>query len=904
MMLGIQLVCFFITFYVLFYYILKGVQSKAHRLLPLLLGIISFYNVLQVFQYILDLSGIIMILENVILIQVLYVLVHYVLEFSYLKLPKWGEASLIISMIVIYCIAHLHYQNPRAYNICFSIYAFLYLLLVLILATYVYRKRYLSMRDHHVANMLYLALVVPEIALQFRKNPWISGDVLVPISIAFSCLVALYLMKTDQLEDTTFLVKENMFNTSDIAMVLFDADGYYLAANRVAKEIFENEYKGQIDEKGTSHNDIQLKDVISDMDVNAEIEMNHKIYYRHIEEVFVRGKKRGYIISFGDMTKVKQEMKQMEELKKEAEIQSVFKSKFLANMSHDLRSPLHALLGLNDILLSKKNLSAKNRSYILQMRSASMVLLGIVNDILLYSRMEAGKLILSNEIYDFSELVRELAQMSLINLKQKPIRFTLDFLTECPQMLIGDKMRVREMIQNLFSNAVKFTEEGSINCQISCELVEDGTKAKICCTVRDTGTGMSQEQLEKIFGEYVSFASQNSKEGIGLGLTIVSQLAEMMGGTVQAQSDGESGTSITIYFLQELTQENKMMKPVHYSGEELLHTGMHDTTGFVIQWVYPEASILLVDDMLVNQEIFRELVSAWKIKIDLVSSGKEAIEQVQKHFYDMIFLDQMMPEMTGLETADILQNKTETPMILLTADISDETMMRAKEHGLAGFLAKPIKLEELEEQFEQFIPRNLWVQNSANEEELRREVRLQRHNAYQKTLKSIVMEFESLESNIAQYADEDIDLFRIKVHGIKGVMKQVGILQMARTAEIMEMAAKTNNLSFIRDNMDDFMMEYQETLKELKEELYQITAEEETSIQKERVSRSVLNELWMQLKEAFDGYDFNKIEEIISKLKQIELDDVAQEVLEQLKDASDEMDYEEGSSILMQFFKK
>lgn len=892
MMIAIQFLCFFVTFYVLFYYIIKGIQSKAHRLLPLLLCLISAYNVLQVLQYAIDLSKVIVILENVILIQILYVLVHYVLEFSYIKMPKWGDALLIFSMLIMYTMAMAWYHNFYLYRLCFTIYIFLYLLFVLVLATYVYRKCYLNMREHHVANMLYLALALPELALLIHNLTKMPEDVLVPLSIAVSCLIALYLMKTDQLEDTTVLLQENLFDSSDNAIVLYDADGYFLKANQTAKLLFDLSGK---ENSWEQHQEEKL-----DMAEDSEFEMKSRYYRRHIEKMKVHGTLRGYAVSFTDITREKQEMQKMEELRQEAEKRSVFKSRFLANMSHDLRSPLHAMMGLNDILLSRKDLSQRNKNYLKQMKKAGTTLLSIVNDILLYSRIETGKLILLEEPYSFSDLMEELAQLTMIHLKQKQVQFSLDYTTECPKELVGDKLRVREMLQNILFNAVKYTEKGSICCEISSELDKERNRVKICCSVKDTGVGMNQEEIEEIFEEYVTHAGAGKEEGIGLGLAIVKNLVHLMGGEVKAVSDGKTGTTITLSFWQELGENADMMEPSHWETEESISYEEEEEPSFLQNWVYPNARVLLVDDMKVNQEIFTELASIWEIKPETVSSGEEAMERVKSHSYDLLILDQMMPGQSGMETAALLKKECDTPMILLTADSSNEIRLKAREHGMDGFLTKPIKLNELNAQFEQFIPDALRVVCTRKTmADYQRDVRLREHSK-QKTYHVVVKELEELEKNLEQYAKEDSNLFRIKVHGVKGLMRQMGFPSMARSAEIMEMAAKSGHITFLQENLDDFMEEYRETLEELREKLKSMTVKSET-LEKKKVSPKDEKKQWEMVKKGFDDYNLNEIEEAIGALQKIALEEEKEKLLAKLCVAMEDMEYETGSRLMEEF---
>ena len=589
----------------------------------------------------------------------------------------------------------------------------------------------------------------------------------------------------------------------------------------------------------------------------------------------------------------------MEQLKREAENQSVLKGKFLASVSHDLRSPLHAIIGGSEILLRRKNLSSESRTMLGYIRNAGNNLLEQVNTILVYSKLEAGKLILHKKEYNFYNLLKEQAHICLMNLNEKPVEFVIRVENEFPEMLIGDESCVRQVIQNLLSNATKFTDRGSVICTIRCSMEQESSIVHVHGSVEDTGIGMSAEQLEQIFGEYVSYSNDRGLEGSGLGLSLVKQMVDLMHGSICASSTEGVGTRIMFDMEQEKTS-SVMLPPTNIDRELLLKKPIYAINDVKPNWVFPGARVLLVDDMEVNRLIFKKLVTPWKLTVDLAASGEEAIQAARLHEYQMIILDQMMPQKSGIETADEISKFCDVPLVLMTADISDATRAEALLHGFIEFLPKPVQLENLRTLLEGCLPveyREMPPTDAAADLQGKdREEAL----AYVRTLETYCREVQELISRLDEYERTNLDMFRVKVHGIKGISRQIGQDDMGEQAEIMEMAAKTENHVFIRRNLPKFLTQLQ-SVHDAVEQEYQELERQYADKNKEKTERESISpdariQLWKNLKEAFDGYDLNKIEQFVKKLDETVLTPEESTKLGIAKDACDNLEYEDGSA--------
>ena len=896
-MLTFYLISLLIAIITVNYYISSGIRVGIHRLLPMAAVAIAIHDICQLGIITFGEDKMFVVFDDMLMIQILYLLTHYIREFYYIKFKRRTEIVLSVSMIVMAVIAVFQYRYPMFYKVSYHLFTTVYLLGLMIAATGIMRNNYFSKNERKVVRLLYVATMSACIGLLLRKVTVIPGTLICSVVYDFICVGFVYLIYSGKLIDDASLMQSSIFDTSDVAMVLFDTDFFLLEANRVAREKFPTDLgRGRREEQRDQFRESMRRFANREERV-AEVETNGSFYRCTVEDFSVQGELRGYILTVVDVTEEKLQVKRLERLKEQAEDQNVLKSKFLANMSHDLRSPLHAVMGASDVLLSKNNMTAMNRGYIQMIKNSSKVLLDLVNEILLYSKLEAGKLVLSQNSYSLEGMLKDLSQMMILNLSVKPVEFELAFDTAYPGEVIGDQMRVREIVQNILSNAVKFTEQGKISCNISCEPDVEKERVKVICKISDTGPGMSREQLMDMFDEYASFANLRSKEGTGLGMSIVRQLTNLMGGSAQAESDGHSGSTITVSFYQKL-EKDIWCQPVKYQKNDLIKRKAKLEPVDLPGVAFMDARVLVVDDLDVNLQVFKQIAARWGISPDVASSGAIAIEMAKGKDYHLIILDLMMPEMDGIETAKELKKFTDAPLILLTADASDETKRRSEEAGFVDYMSKPIENARLEANLEKYIPSEYRVavnKNVVATESVQNEEMLLAHRSI---LETVVTELQQLYKHLPEYQKNDMAMFRIKVHGIKGFTRQINRFSISRQAEIMEMAAKTDNQRFIAENMDDFLLEIKETIEEITEELETLPKREV------KQSKESVEELFVRLKEAFDDFDLRAAEECIEQLQARTLSAEEQALAEKCRQACDDIDYEVGSELLEHFLQE
>lgn len=861
---------------------------KLHRMMPLLMTISVVY---QFCGIIIRETGEVKVgemINNLLLLQAVYVLLFYVMDFLRMKCSLILEIVLSVSLFFMDIGILLGYNDTSWYRSLFLVYIILCMLTVLIIVTFAYIKYAFSIKEYLTATYLYVAALLPVVVMIIKYI--IKVDVKIPMSIALtcSCLILYRLMIKGTLEDTIDLLQEKMYLSSKIPTILYDEDMFYIDANKAARKLFAEEIES-FESKRLSLNCTEvLTEILEEHGGQKELYFGdtgqgEKYVRLVVEPEYYKGELRGYISYAMDITKQKAETIRMEELKEEAEHKTNQKSSFLARMSHDLRSPLHAIIGISEILGKKKEVSEKNRALIMHIHHEGKNLLEQVNAILEFSKLESGKYELEMKKYDIEKLLEDVAFSSVVNLKSKPVHFSASIVTKHPRELIGDEMRVREIMQNILSNAVKYTKIGEIRCELSIEYKSD-SDVFVTFTVSDTGSGMSREDLEEMFDEYSTF-NDKKKEGTGLGLPIVKQLTELMGGGVYVSSEKKTGTSITACFNQKVEKEAEVF-PVVYSRELFARRAQVAMENVSTKWIYPKARVLVADDVKVNHIVFGEMAVPWQFQIDYVRNGKEAIEAVSKNHYQMIFLDQMMPEMTGLEAAEYIKRRSLAKMILVTADISDNARTEFAKYGFSDYLSKPIDMYRFKKIIEEYMPKEF------REEAQMTPLDKSKSNikSYRRMLETFVAEVEPLCEKLESSVYDDIEFYRIKIHGIRGVSRQIGFLELSEQAEILEMAAKTENISFIERRHKDFMKDMQEALHEIKKELRFLPKLEENP----EVMPKPMEEIIRELKKGFEEYDIESIEKNIEILKKSKYSKELEELVEKAEKCARELEYEDG----------
>ena len=525
------------------------------------------------------------------------------------------------------------------------------------------------------------------------------------------------------------------------------------------------------------------------------------------------------------------------------------KSQFLANMSHEIRTPINGILGMDSVLLKECH-DENLREYAKNIQSAGQSLLSIINDILDISKIESGKMEILTIRYQLFSILNDCYNLTKIKLQNKPVSFIMQINEKLPSWLYGDEVRIRQIINNFLSNAVKYTKEGNITFELDFEEKTD-EQILLVITVRDTGIGIKEEDLGKLFESFTRIEEKRNRniEGTGLGLNLTKNLVNLMGGEVFAESTYGKGSCFTAKIPQKIA-DAKPMGDFGKRYQQYLSTSDDDKLSFLA----PDAKILVVDDVTMNLKVVEGLLKATKIQIDTAVSGSECLECVKTTPYQMIFLDHMMPEMDGLETLEHMKNladnpNAQTPVIMLTANAIVGAKEEYIEAGFTDYLTKPIRETELLEMILKYLPEELVCENGGQGIEKSQDAQdmeqpeaggegaepLQRLEQLEgldvKTGLTYCMNEEDFYIEMLQeflqadkasqlkhfLAEEDWDNYRTTVHALKSTSLTIGAAHLSGEAKALEMAAKEGNMDYIRSHHDGVMDEYKELTDHLKE---------------------------------------------------------------------------------------
>lgn len=399
----------------------------------------------------------------------------------------------------------------------------------------------------------------------------------------------------------------------------------------------------------------------------------------------------------------------------EAQAANEAKGKFLAHMSHEIRTPINAVLGMDEMILRESG-EPQIREYAMDIYTAGQTLLSLINDILDFSKIESGKMEIVPAEYDFSSMIHDLLNMASQRAREKKsLRLEAEISHDIPSRLYGDDVRIRQVLTNILTNAVKYTPKGTVWLRVRISTMEQDS-VRLFFEVEDTGIGIKKEDLPKLSAEFERIEEERNRsiEGTGLGMSITMQLLDLMGSRLSAES--EYGKGSRFYF--ELEQGIMDHTPVgdFESRVRRMSEDYISSAGFLA----PDVKILSVDDNEVNRKVLRSLLKQTRIQVTDAAGGAECLELVQKNHYDLILLDHMMPEMDGIETLHRMKQLHDypcehTPVVVLTANAVSGAKEKYLSEGFDDFLSKPVVPQKLENMIRKMVPEHLILEKTDSE---------------------------------------------------------------------------------------------------------------------------------------------------------------------------------------------
>ena len=492
------------------------------------------------------------------------------------------------------------------------------------------------------------------------------------------------------------------------------------------------------------------------------------------------------------------------------------KSSFLAKMSHEIRTPMNAILGITEIQLENETHSPGTQEAFGEIYNSGYLLMGIINDILDLSKIEAGKLELSLAAYDVPSLINDTVHLNVMRYDSKPIEFKLFVDENIPTMLYGDELRIKQILNNLLSNAFKYTNEGEISFSVAAEYGPQKKAPWITLVFRvsDTGQGMSAEQLDKLFDEYTRFNTEANRTtvGSGLGMSITRHLVRMMDGEISVESEPGRGSTFTVRLPQTIIGEAVLGKVVAENLKQF-HLGKAEQlkkAPQIVREYMPYGKVLIVDDVESNLYVAKGLMTPYGLSVETASNGFEAVDKIRNGaVFDVIFMDHMMPKMDGIEATKIIRGLGYVhPIVALTANALTGQAEMFMENGFDGFISKPIDIRQLNLSLNKLIrdKQPPEVLDAARRQALKNNtaksgVTEDQPASYYNNLAALFVldaekAFESLSKlHPNEYRrTDDIKMYVINVHAMKNALANIGETGLSAVALKLEQAGKAKDI--------------------------------------------------------------------------------------------------------------
>lgn len=752
-----------------------------------------------------------------------------------------------------------------------------------------------------------------------------GGYDLSPMFAAAGCIAVSFSVKSGGVSDMVSSARNSVIETMDDALLVTDTRMNIVDANPAAKRIFPEAFEANANKRTRT---LLVRNLIGDGE-QAEIEINGKYYEKHISQLFNNdGSAKGYALLILDITDTKRYVDELIEMRQKADMANSAKSDFLANMSHEIRTPMNAITGFAELCMREQDYR-----YASDIKAAAKNLISIINDILDISKIEAGKLELVSSVYDTEDMLGDVISIIYMQLDEKEgVDFKVDIDKRLPKRMYGDEVRIKQILINLLNNAVKFTKTGTISFTVR-ELSRSGDKISLMFKVADTGIGIKKEDISKLFTNFQQVDTKKNREieGTGLGLSISKNLISMMDGSITVESEYGKGSTFTTVIWQKVSDFTAITGTAAVAAAPQSDDGEKALTISA-----PNAKVLIVDDNKVNLNVTSHILSMYGINAAAAESGKEAIAKINSEYYDLVFMDHMMPELDGVDTTKIIRSQgdaysKELPIVALTANAVSGAKEMFLESGFNDFISKPIQLPQLEKILAEWLPKQMvtYVDAKKNaggnsmslldiisvgdeadgereEEFIIPDIDVEAGlalcgnstDAYLAVLKTFMETAPESIERIERFSrDRNYKDYVTEVHGLKSSALAIGAKGLSEMARQLEMAGRGEDYKQISYETPTLIAKYTEIAENIKPFTEGEPSEADNDSDKPLIERSFMKSSLEAALEAIDDLDSPEVIKILDSILEYRLprDDIREEV-ENCRRYTDNFAYEKAEA--------
>jgi len=614
--------------------------------------------------------------------------------------------------------------------------------------------------------------------------------------------------------------------------------------------------------------------------------------------------------SLMDITETKTIILDTERQRIEAESASKAKSAFLSTMSHEIRTPMNAILGITEILLHKDTLDREISEGLEKIYISGDMLLGIINDILDLSKIEAGKLELIISRYETASLISDTAQLNMMRIGSKLIEFGLEIDENLHMDLLGDELRVKQILNNILSNAFKYTNRGMVKMSVSSKQSQDDEEIIVLIvSITDTGQGMTNEQVKALFDDYSRFNQEanRSTEGTGLGMGITRNLISMMNGEIAVESEPGKGSVFTVFLPQGKVTSDVVGPEIAKNLHNFRSSSRAQMKRIQItRDPMPYGSVLVVDDVETNIFVAKGLMAPYQLRFDSADSGFEALDKIKSgNEYDIVFMDHMMPKMDGVETTGKMRELGyERPIVALTANAVAGQADIFLKNGFDDFISKPIDIRQLNTILNKLI-RDKHLPEVV--ERARRRAGVIQTNlppeidtsrfaeAFARDALKSLTALRKFMSNSDNIGDDDIRTYMIHTHGMKSALANIGMMELSSIALKLEQIGRDNDIEAIISETPHFLDLLQECVDKLRPE------EADTDIEATYEDKAFLAGKLDMIKSASEEFNDSIIEDALKELRSKKWPKQANDLFDKLSETLLHSDFDEIIKIVSSF---